>query len=68
MSRKGNCWDNASTERFFGSLKREWLADRLSHSRLAVMDDVNNYMTYYNQVRLHSTIDDMSPVQYEKCS
>lgn len=25
MSRKGNCWDNAPTERFFSSLKREWL-------------------------------------------
>jgi len=27
MSRKGNCWDNAPTERFFGSLKSEHLAD-----------------------------------------
>ena len=44
------------------------LADRLYHSRLAVIDDVNQYMKYYNQARLHSTIDDMPPVQYEKCS
>ena len=27
MSRKGNCWDNAPTESFFGSLKQEWIGD-----------------------------------------
>ena len=33
MSRKGNCWDNAVMERFFGSLKSEWLADQRYASR-----------------------------------
>jgi transposase InsO family protein len=31
MSRKGNCWDNAPTERFFGSLKREWVTGSIGH-------------------------------------
>lgn len=28
MSRKGNCWDNARTESFFGSLKNEWIKEK----------------------------------------
>ncbi|HBG25899.1 MAG TPA: hypothetical protein DDX75_02265 [Phycisphaerales bacterium] len=28
MSRKGNCWDNACVESFFGSLKNEWIGDK----------------------------------------
>ncbi|QBD77248.1 hypothetical protein EPA93_15095 [Ktedonosporobacter rubrisoli] len=34
MSRKGNCWDNAPTESFFGTLKREW-THRLSYQTQA---------------------------------
>lgn len=68
MSRKGNCWDNAPVERFFSSLKREWVTGHLYSTRLAMINDVNQYMKYYNQVRLHSTINDMSPIEYEKCS
>jgi putative transposase len=42
MSRKGNCWDNAPTERFFGSLKREWLTGNVYPTReAAVADSVN---------------------------
>jgi len=33
MSRKGNCWDNAVVERFFGTLKREWTHDRTFRKR-----------------------------------
>ena len=33
MSRRGNCWDNAPTERFFSSLKREWLTGNIYSSR-----------------------------------
>ncbi|MCB1948593.1 MAG: IS3 family transposase [Nitrosomonas sp.] len=68
MSRKGNCWDNAPTERFFSSLKREWLTGNTYATREAVINDVNSYMKFYNQNRLHSTINDMSPINYEKCS
>jgi len=68
MSRKGNCWDNAPTERFFSSIKREWLTGNTYSTREAIINDVNSYMKFYNQSRLHSTINDMSPINYEKCS
>ncbi len=56
MSRKGNCWDNAVMERFFGSLKSEWLADQRYGTRQAARRDVVEYIEMeYNSCRLHST-------------
>lgn len=69
MSRKGNCWDNAPVERFFSSLKREWIGDRLYWTRQEAMGDVRAYITmYYNTHRLHSTLGYQSPAQYEKAA
>ena len=66
MSRKGNCWDNAPTERFFRSLKSE----RLTACRFVTRDQARNeildYITYYNSIRLHSTLGYLSPMEYEK--
>ena len=66
MSRKGNCWDNAPTERFFRSLKSE----RLSHCRFVTRQsaeiEVLDYITYYNSMRLHSTLGYQTPLAYEK--
>jgi transposase InsO family protein len=66
MSRKGNCWDNAPTERFFRSLKSE----RLTACRFLTRNDAKNeildYITYYNSIRLHSTLEYLSPMEYEK--
>jgi transposase InsO family protein len=67
MSRKGNCWDNAPVERFFSSLKREWIGDRLYRTRHAAIADVREYVAaYYNSRRLHSTLGYMTPMNYEK--
>lgn len=68
MSRKGNCWDNAPTERFFGSLKREWTTGMNYQSRKACIQDIKQYIDYYNSIRLHSTINDMTPIEFEKCA
>lgn len=66
MSRKGNCWDNAPVERFFKSLKEEWIGDRLYGTREAAIRDLREYlMVYYNTKRLHSTLDYQTPVQFE---
>lgn len=66
MSRKGNCWDNAPTERFFRSLKTERL-DGLSFStRESARMEIIDYITYYNALRLHSTLGYVSPMGYEK--
>ena len=66
MSRKGDCWDNAPTERFFRSLKSERLAFYRFISRNAAKAEVVDYITFYNAYRLHSTLGYMSPMDYEK--
>ena len=65
MSRKGNCWDNAPTERFFCSLKSERLDHHRFTTRDAAMSEVLDYITFYNAYRRHSTIDYMSPMDFE---
>jgi transposase InsO family protein len=67
MSRKGNCWDNAVMERFFLNLKMErvWQRDYANH--IEAVRDVTEYIVgFYNNVRLHSTIDYLSPTAYER--
>ena len=44
MSRKGNCWDNAVVERFFGTLKREWTHYRTFRKRQEVKVAVIEYI------------------------
>lgn len=68
MSRKGNCWDNAPTERFFSSLKREWLTGNIYPTRESAVADVRKYIAYYNSRRLHTTLGDLTPVEFEKCA
>ena len=66
MSRKGDCWDNAPTERVFGSIKSERLSDyRFTTRRFAELK-VLDYIGYYNSIRLHSTLGYKSPMTYEK--
>lgn len=66
MSRKGDCWDNAVVESFFGSLKQERVQWRHYQTRREAHQDVLNYITmFYNSHRLHSYLDYMSPNQYE---
>ncbi len=65
MSRKGNCWDNAPTERFFRSLKSERLSEYVFTTRKSARMQVMDYIGYYNGIRLHSTLGYQSPVVYE---
>jgi transposase InsO family protein len=66
MSRKGDCWDNAPTERFFRSLKSERLSDYRFVTRRSAQIEIIDYITYYNTIRLHSTLGYKSPFEYEK--
>ncbi len=66
MSRKGNCWDNAPTERFFRSLKSERLTACRFVTRNAAKNEILDYITFYNSLRLHSYLGYVSPMQYEK--
>lgn len=66
MSRKGNCWDNACAETLFGSLKVERLhGERFETIRVA-KDAVIAWLLWYNQTRMHSTLNYVSPMQFEQ--
>ena len=66
MSRKGNCWDNSPTERFFRSLKSERLTARLLHTRDQARSEVLDYISFYKGIRLHSTLGYLAPIAFEK--
>ena len=66
MSRKGNCWDNAVAESFFGSLKQERVQWQHYQTRFEAQQDVLNYITVqYNNFRLHSSLGYKNPNQFE---
>jgi len=66
MSRKGCCYDNAVAESFFHSLKTEWIRGRCYATRTAAQLSIFTYIeTFYNRVRRHSTINYLSPNDYE---
>ena len=63
MSRRGNCWDNAPQESFFGHLK-----DEASIKACKTLDElkkeIKQYMIYYNHYRYQWNLKKMTPVQY----
>jgi len=67
MSRRGDCWDNAVVESFFGSLKQERVQWCNYQTRYEAQQDVLNYISmFYNRYRLHSTLGYVSPNDFEK--
>lgn len=66
MGDVGACWDNAVVERFFGSLKYDWIFKVAQPTRAHMRRDVAAYMKYYNLNRLHSANDDQTPTEYER--
>ena len=66
MSRKGDCWDNAVAESFFGTLKTELVHRTRWLTRLAARTAVFEYIeVFYNRQRRHSYLGYLSPVEYE---
>jgi transposase InsO family protein len=69
MSRKGNCWDNAPMESFFGTLKTELVHRGEYPDRDAARRDLFGYIEgYYNRQRRHSAIGYITPEQAEAIS
>lgn len=63
MSRRGNCWDNAPQESFFGHLKDEtYLKDCETFEEL--VKEIDDYMSYHNNYRCQWNLKKMTPVQY----
>ena len=67
MSRKGNCWDNASMESFFGTLKQEMVHHRKYRTRREAMTEISEYIeVFYNRQRRHANLGNLSPAAYWK--
>ena len=66
MSRKGNCWDNAPTESLWGRLKVGRPYGKRFATRREAMDEVMDWLTFYNHRRLHSTSGHVSPMTFEQ--
>ena len=64
MSRKGNCFDNAVIESFFGTLKVEYFHLATLDSLEELKAGVHNYIYYYNHERIKLGLQGLSPVEY----
>jgi transposase InsO family protein len=66
MSGKGDCYDNAVMESFFGTLKNEWVHHQKYDTRSHARTDIFSYIEgFYNNVRLHSSLGYLSPNEFE---
>ena len=69
MSRRGNCWDNAVAESFFGSLKKERVRKQIYRTRDQARADIFDYIEmFYNRSRRHSHLGYVSPEVFEQAS
>ena len=66
MSSKGDCWDKAPTESFWGKLKVARIHGVKFSSMRDMMDEVIDWISFYNYKRLHSTLGYVSPMEFEK--
>ena len=66
MSRKGNYYDNSSAESFFATLKKELIYRNSYQTKSEAKKAIFEYIeVWYNRKWLHSSIEFMSPVQFE---
>ena len=69
MSRRGNCWDNAVVESFFGSLNKERIKKRIYKTREMARADSFDYIeVFYHRKRRHSHLGGVSPEVFEQTS
>lgn len=67
MSRRGNCYDNAAVESFFGSLKKEKIRRHIFKTREKARAELFEYIeVFYNRARRHQHLGNISPVDYEQ--
>jgi len=66
MGSRGDCWDNAVAESFFATIKKELIHRRSWPTRAELSTEVFDYIeTFYNRQRRHSTLGQLSPVEFE---
>jgi len=67
MSRKGNCYDNAPMESFWGTLKQELVHHKRYRTRHEAIQDITEYIeVFYNRQRKQKRLGYLSPVAYEQ--
>jgi transposase InsO family protein len=67
MSAKGNCYDNATMESFFGTLKTEEIWEREYKTHQEARASVFEYIeTYYNRDRIHTSLGNQTPETFER--
>ena len=67
MSRKGNCYDNAPTESFWGSLKQEMVYHRRFRTRLEAKAAIQEWIeVFYNRIRRHASLGYVPPAIWAK--
>lgn len=67
MSRKGNCYDNAPMESFWGTLKSELIHHNHYRSRNEAKQEITEYIeVFYNRQRKQERLGYLSPVAYER--
>ena len=64
MSRKGNCWDNAPMESFWGKMKTEWLRSKYRTRQEAIRDIYEYVWKFYIYQRPHESIHFLTPHQF----
>jgi len=66
MSRKGNCWDNAAKESFFGKLKAEHVRDGVYATKEEAKLDLFWYIeAFHNRIRRHASLEYVAPAEFE---
>lgn len=65
MSRKGNCYDNAAIESFFGHLKSELIYNIKILSKEQMINEISNYIKFYNVERYQIKLGGMTPIEYK---
>ncbi len=67
MSRKGNCWDNAVVESFFATLKTERVHGTRWGKRAEAKSEIVQWIEgWYNRERIHTSLNNLCPVDFEK--
>lgn len=66
MSRRGNCWDNAVVERYFRTLKHDWMPEDGYQNHLEAEKDVMDFISHYNHRRCHSASNHLPPALFEQ--
>lgn len=66
MSRRGNCWDNAVVERYFRTLKHDWMPEDGYQNHFEAEKDVMGFISHYNHRRCHSASNNLPPALFEQ--